>query len=207
MSHFDSAYQVSTELGEHVDQSAVQLGISLGNQMLNAFKDNTTIEARYMIERICEWKDERINEFGLPLPTRKFVRYFKISSTFLWTCLAVCLFSFSCYFLTLVKMFQKVLFDQMASIVIHQSYVPQWESLPTLVSSFAIVFIHYNFHWKLVTFLHDGSLRCICLLTESYETIILSLGVGRYFACHTDSLKGPRNFFWQVGLCIGIKTA
>jgi len=33
------------------------------------------------------------------------------------------------------------------------------------------VFIHSNFHWRLVTFLHDDFLCCFCLLTGSYETI------------------------------------
>ena len=33
------------------------------------------------------------------------------------------------------------------------------------------VFIFSNVLWQLVTFLHDGSLYCFCLLAESYETI------------------------------------
>jgi len=31
--------------------------------------------------------------------------------------------------------------------------------------------IYPNFHWKLVTCLHDGSLYCFCLLVEPYKTI------------------------------------
>ena len=37
------------------------------------------------------------------------------------------------------------------------------------------VFIYSNFHWHLVTILHDGILYCFCLLAKPYETINQSI--------------------------------
>ncbi|XP_078481534.1 LOW QUALITY PROTEIN: tetratricopeptide repeat protein 29-like [Ciona intestinalis] len=69
VNHFTSAYQVSNELGELSEESSVLLGVAQGNAMLNAFKHNMEIPPRHMMDRIIDWKNERSNEFGNPLPS------------------------------------------------------------------------------------------------------------------------------------------
>lgn len=63
----DSNMPESTNRPE-VEECAVHLGIACGNNLLNAFAGNMEIPMRVMMERIVCWKDERINEFGQPLP-------------------------------------------------------------------------------------------------------------------------------------------
>lgn len=85
--HFSESYDVIQELHNEQEQSApsqedeqsqvdrlmleecaLQLGVAKGNQLLNAFSSNMEILERNMMERIIAWKDERIDEFGQPIP-------------------------------------------------------------------------------------------------------------------------------------------
>lgn len=51
-----------------LEECALQLGVAKGNQMLEDFAGNMEIAERQMMERIIDWKDDRTNDFGKPLP-------------------------------------------------------------------------------------------------------------------------------------------
>lgn len=84
--HFSDSYDVMQEIREEIDddsrdsaassnedlpmleECALQLGVAKGNWLLKDFAGNMEIAERQMMERIIEWKDERTNDFGKPLP-------------------------------------------------------------------------------------------------------------------------------------------
>lgn len=51
-----------------LEECALQLGVAKGNHMLEDFAGNMEIAERQMMERIIDWKDDRTNDFGKPLP-------------------------------------------------------------------------------------------------------------------------------------------
>jgi len=104
--------------------------------------------------------------FNVFLTTPKFLNCTRSNCTY---------FIFTCYFLPVVHKLQTGLVKEMTTMFFHQTYVTQWQSLFTFISSFAIVFLFIltsTDNWLLFSMMF---LHCFCLLAESYETINQSI--------------------------------
>lgn len=134
--------------------------------------------------------------FNVFLTTPKFLNCTRSNCTY---------FIFTCYFLPVVHKLQTGLVKEMTTMFFHQTYVTQWQSLFTFISSFAIVFLFIltsTDNWLLFSMMF---LHCFCLLAESNETInhyhsseLATAAMCHLIICNKDKKLVTRSLFQEL---------
>lgn len=71
--YFSKAYNIARSMGdlESINTNRVQYGISMAHKMLKGLSEHIVMGTRPALERLCEWKDARTDDFKKPFPEPK----------------------------------------------------------------------------------------------------------------------------------------
>lgn len=68
--YFSKAYNIARSMSdlESINTNRVQYGIAMAHKMLKGLSEHIVMGTRPALERLCEWKDARTDDFKKPFP-------------------------------------------------------------------------------------------------------------------------------------------